>query len=359
MSDQEDDDKQFEASQKKLDDAREKGEIPRSADMTTAAGYGGFLLAALVFGAGSVTGLGTGLSALLDRADIMATMAFDGSGTPIAGGILGAIGGSLSPWFALPATLALLSILVQRSFVMAPSRLVPKLSRISPVEGAKNKFGRAGLFEFLKSLTKLALYSIVLGVYLTFKLPRIIATLALEPGQIATELAQLSLGLLLIVLLVALGLGLIDLIWQHGEHARKNRMSRQELLDEMKASEGDPAIKQQRRQKGIAIAMNQMLADVPSADVVIVNPTHFAVALKWSRASGKAPICVAKGVDDIAAKIREIAAENAVPIHSDPPTARALYASSAIGDEISPTHYRAVAAAIRFAERIRARARKW
>ena len=128
-------------------------------------------------------------------------------------------------------------------------------------------------------------------------------------------------------------------------------------MDEAKASEGDPHVKQQRRQKGYEIAMNQMLADVPKADVVVVNPTHYAVALKWSRLPGEAPVCVAKGVDEIAAQIREVAMEAGVPIHRDPPTARAIHATVRIGEEIRPEHYQAIAAAIRFAEKMRARMR--
>ena len=160
-----------------------------------------------------------------------------------------------------------------------------------------------------------------------------------------------------IVLLLAFTIGGIDYLWQHQEHLRKNRMSRKELQDEAKQTEGDPHTKQQRRQRGYEIAMNKMLADVPDADVVIVNPTHYAVALKWSRAAGAAPICVAKGVDEVAARIRQIASESAVPIHRDPPTARALYASVDISQEIQPEHYQAVAAAIRFAELMRRKAR--
>lgn len=157
--------------------------------------------------------------------------------------------------------------------------------------------------------------------------------------------------------LVAITIGILDIVWQRLNHIRKNRMSRQELIDEMKDAEGDPVTKQQRRARGISLAMNQMLADVPKADVVIVNPTHYAVALKWDASSRRAPVCVAKGTDEIAARIREIAAEHAVPIQRDPPTARALYAGVQIGDEIPRDHYRAVAAAIRFAEGLRKKAR--
>ena len=156
-------------------------------------------------------------------------------------------------------------------------------------------------------------------------------------------------------MLVSAAIGAVDFMWQKAEHIRKNRMSRKELVDEAKQQEGDPHMKGQRRQRAQEIAMNQMLGDVPGADVVIVNPTHYAVALKWSRLPGAAPECVAKGVDQIAFRIREIAEEAAVPIHSDPPTARALFAMVEIGQEVHPEHYQAVAAAIKFAEAMRAK----
>jgi flagellar biosynthetic protein FlhB len=137
-------------------------------------------------------------------------------------------------------------------------------------------------------------------------------------------------------------------------------MSRKELMDETKDSEGDPVMKQQRRQRAYDIATNRMMADVPKADVVIVNPRHYAVALRWDRTAGGAPVCVAKGVDEVALRIRTVAMEAGVPIRQDPPTARALHASVEIGAEIRPEHYRPVAAAIRFAEAVRKRARrKW
>ncbi|MBI1417343.1 MAG: flagellar type III secretion system protein FlhB [Limimaricola sp.] len=344
----EDDDKPFEATQKRLDDARAKGEVPRSADVTTAAGYGGFLLAATVMGPASIGTLGTILERLLSAA-----------GSPGAtkdGWPLGAIAAAVAPWFVLPAALALLSLLAQRGLVFAPSKLAFKGSRISPLKTAGQKFGRTGLFEFGKSLAKLVLYAVTLGLYLSQRMPRILLALELAPGQVAAEIGALCLGLVSMVLVIAVALGLADLVWQHAEHARRHRMSRQEMIDETKQSEGDPALRQQRRQKGISIAMNRMLADVPKADVIVVNPTHYAVALRWDRKSGRAPVCVAKGVDEVAARIRSVAQEHGIPIHADPPTARALHASLEIGDEVQSQHYRAVAAAIRFAEAMRARA---
>ena len=171
-------------------------------------------------------------------------------------------------------------------------------------------------------------------------------------------MARLVLEFLFIVVLIQLALGGVDYLWQVFRHRQRNRMSRKEMMDEFKDSEGDPHLKSARRQRAQEVATNRMLTDVASANVVVVNPTHYAVALKWDRSKGGAPVCVAKGVDEIARKIRERAAEHGVPIHSDPPTARAIHATVEIGQEIRVEHYRAVAAAIRFAEAMRRRVRR-
>ena len=167
---------------------------------------------------------------------------------------------------------------------------------------------------------------------------------------------RLSLTFFMLVLVVALVLGGIDFIWQRSEYLRNNRMSHKEVLDESKEAEGDPHMKQKRQQKGYDIAMNQMMNDVKTADVVIVNPTHYAVALKWHRQSGRAPVCVAKGVNEIAGRIRVRAQEYGVPLHSDPPTARLLHRLINVGDEVQREQYVVVASAIRFAESMRKKA---
>ncbi|WP_338014606.1 EscU/YscU/HrcU family type III secretion system export apparatus switch protein [Rhodophyticola sp. CCM32] len=235
--------------------------------------------------------------------------------------------------------------------------MAPKLSRISPLSNAKNKLGAGGLFEFAKSSAKLVIYSVLLAAFLWARSDQILSAIYASDGQIMLALCQLVMAFLAFVFLIALLVGAVDYLWQYAEHQRKNRMSRQEVMDETRQSEGDPHLKQQRRQRGYDLAMNQMLRDVPGADVVVVNPTHYAVALKWDRGRGTVPICVAKGVDEIAGRIREIAAENGVPVFHDPPTARALHAVIDIGAPIAPDHFRAVAAAIRFADAIRAKAK--
>jgi len=357
MASDEDDDKQFEPSQKKLDDARKKGEIAKSADLSTAASYGGLLLIFIAFGSGSLSALGTVLSNLIAKSDEFSSLLFHGGASVVTGSLISATLAAIGSWFLIPALAALLAILAQRSLIFAPEKLLPKLSHISLVANAKNKFGRNGVFEFFKSFFKLLVYSALLWFFLLSRITTILETVHQTPAMITVTLAQLMIEFLFIILVISTLIGAVDYLWQVQEHQRRNRMSRKEMLDESKQQEGDPHIKQQRRQKGYTIAMNQMLTNVPDADVIVVNPKHYAVALKWDKGSGTAPVCVAKGVDEIAARIREVAIESAVPIHRDPPTARAIFATVELGQEVLPQQYQAVAAAIRFAEMIRQKAK--
>lgn len=350
-------DKPHEPTPKKLEQARKKGQIPRSQDLNTAAAYAGLLLAALALGGWSTGQIGRAAQALIDRPDRLAEALF-GSAQGLVGGLMAEVALGAAPWFALPALAVLVAIWAQRGFLFTGENLAPRLSRISPIAAAKQKFGRSGLFEFAKSAAKLTITGAVLAWYLSREMDRILGLARVSPGMVALESGRLITGFLTAVVVVAGLIAALDYLWQHFEHIRRNRMSMKELRDEVKDAEGDPYMKHERRRRGMDIATNRMLAEVPKADVVIVNPSHFAVALKWSRMPGAAPVCVAKGVDEIAARIREAAAEAGVPIHRDPPTARALHATVELEAEIRPEQYRAVAAAIRFAERMRAEARR-
>ena len=354
MSGNEDEDKPYDPSQNRLDDARKRGEIPKSTELITAASYAGLLLAGVVAGGAVMQRAGETGAMLIGQADRMAPL-FLTSGRAPTGGLLLSMSATMAPLFLLPMGAALLAVLGQRALVFAPEKLAPKLSRISPLANAKQKFGREGLMSFAQSAAKLLIVSLVLGVFLTRHGEVILTSLQLSPAQSSAAMLQILMDFLFLTLLVALVFGGADYLWQINLHSFKNRMSRQELVDETKDSEGDPHVKQQRRQRGQEIATNRMLLDVARADVIIVNPTHYAVALKWQRSDRSAPICLAKGVDEIAARIREKAAEHGVPLHCDPTTARALHAVVEIGAPIRPEHYRAVAAAIRFAEAMRKR----
>lgn len=345
-------DKTYDPTPKRLEEARRKGDIARSTDLVTAGSYAGFLLFGLTFAAGALLAFGSALQVFLAAPDRLRSLAPDG----FASGVLGAVVLKallpLAPVFLLPGALALLVLVAQRAIVVTPSKLAPKLSRVSILGNAAQKFGRQGLFEFAKAAAKLSLISGVLAVFLWRSRTNLIVLAELEAGQGTGFMLALMRDFLMLVALIALVIGLFDYLWQWSDHQRRNRMSRQHLLDEIKASEGDPHMRQLRRQRGQEIATRGMLAKVPEADVVLVNPTHYAVALKWDRGSGRAPVCVAKGVDEVALAIRARAQTAGVPVRSDPPTARALHATLELGDEIRPEHYKAVAAAIRFADRL-------
>lgn len=353
MSGRQDDsaEKNFEPTPRRLEEARKRGDVPRSTDATAAAALLGLLVVLSASGSDMAGAVSDRLAALVAGADRPA-LSLAG---PRGGALLAGLAADLAPLFAVPAGAALAAILAQRAFVLAPSRLEPKIERISPILNARNKYGPTGLVEFAKSFARLVLVCAALGLYLAAQGERIVGAQALTPQGAVAELGVALVGFLGVVVVIAIGIGGIDLAWQGFDHRRKLRMSRRELLDEMKSSEGDPHLKQARRQRGQELATNRMLGDVPRADVVIVNPTRFAVALHWSREPGTAPVCVAKGTGEIAARIRAIAAEAGVPIRRDPPTARAIHALVDIGAEVPPRLYAAVAAAIRFAEAARAR----
>lgn len=352
MSEPDKDDRQHEPTEQKLRKAREKGDIPRSAELTAALSWLGFLLA---FTAGSALILPAWLG--------MAQRLLGGESLPEAGGPLVWSLGLLSAGSVVGVALAVAAVVLaglvaQRGLVFTPSKLAPDLKRINPVRNFGQKFGRTGLVAFAISVAKLAGIGAG-GVMLFTNLGRTIAQAA-SMGSAAwiTAIPLLIRQVLMLALAVAVVFAAVDLLWKHFDFRRRNRMTRKEMEDEHKDSEGDPNMKSARRQKAVDLALGSMLTDVERADVVIVNPTHYAVALEWKRGSGRAPVCLAKGVDEVAARIRERARDHRVPIWSDPPCARALHATVRIGDEIPHEQFGPVAAAIRFAEAMRAKVRR-
>ncbi|WP_276606129.1 EscU/YscU/HrcU family type III secretion system export apparatus switch protein [Paracoccus liaowanqingii] len=250
----------------------------------------------------------------------------------------------------------LLGLVATRGLIFSPQKLTPDFKRINIVKNAGQKFGANGLVTFALSVGKAGL--VCLGGWMLFMslLDRIGAS-AMAEGQWVAGLVTILGQVLVLGLAISILFTLPDMLWKWADHRRKNRMSHKEMQDEHKDSEGDPHLKAARRQRAVDLAMKQMLTDVAGADVVIVNPTHYAVALKWKRGSGRAPVCVAKGTDEVAARIRARAVKEGVPIWSDPPCARAIHAQVKVGQEIRRDHFAAAAAAIRFAERMRQKAR--
>jgi flagellar biosynthetic protein FlhB len=243
--------------------------------------------------------------------------------------------------------------------VFAPEKIKPKLSKLSLISNAKQKYGMDGMVEFLKKFFKMmfvAAIAIIFFYQAYFYLP---SMSFLPASQILPQMRETALTITFFVLIPTGLIALVDWPYAKFSHMKKLRMSFQELKDEQKESEGDPYMKMARRERARAISQNQMIQDVKKADVVIVNPTHYAVALKWDRDAGEVPICLAKGTDGLAAQIREQAELHDVAIHSDPPAARSLHATVEVGEPIRPEHYAAVAAAIHYADKLRKQSEMW
>lgn len=356
--DQSSQEKSHDASPTKLERARKKGDLPRSPDLQAAAAYLGFGTIVLLMGGWIAIQLGETLMVFLSRPFELATLFTSGAAAPMFGEIFGRIGIASAAMFAAPAVLILVLLIAQRAIVFAPEKVALKLSRINPITNAKQKYGPHGLFEFLKSMIKLVAIAAILGTALAAELEHLPGYSRIQPKFLPHVLWAQFWNIMIGVMVFAFAVALIDFMWQRHSHLKKMRMTFQEMKDEGKQAEGDPHMRASRRQRGREIANNRMLHDVSGADVVITNPTHYAVALKWSRVDKSVPICLAKGEDELARRIRLRAEQDGVPIHPDPPTARSLHALVEVGQPVQPEHYKAVAAAIVFADKLRAQQRE-
>ncbi|MEM1343065.1 MAG: flagellar type III secretion system protein FlhB [Pseudomonadota bacterium] len=349
--------KSFDPTPRRLEQAREKGDLARSQDAQTFAAYLGLALALWLGGTWTATHLGEVLMAALAHPEPLAGELLSGGASDALPGLVGTAVLALAPVLVLPAGLVLALLIAQRAIVIAPDKAIPKLSRLSPIENASQKYGLNGLVEFAKSTVKLIAVSAVLAWVLAGEFEQLSSYVFLSPNLLGGLLSRQFEALIVGVLVIAGTIGLFDLLWQQASFVRRNRMSHQDLKDESKQAEGDPHLKAQRRERAQAAASTRLMADVPRASVVLTNPTHYAVALQWERQPGTAPVCLAKGVDHMAARIRQLAEDAGVPVHEDAPTARSIHALVDVGQEVRPEHYRAVAAAILFAEKMRERAR--
>ena len=238
--------------------------------------------------------------------------------------------------------------LIQTGFLLTPSRLAPDPSRVSPFKGLERMFGIDGLVHFFKSLLKFAIVGAVAYLALKPHLTEFQKMPEVDPMAMLTVAGDMLKGLIYGVLtLMGLTAG-ADWFWQRQRFMQRMRMSKQEVKEDFKQSEGDPHIKARIRQLRVERAKRRMMQNVPKATVVVMNPTHYAVALRYESGDTPAPICVAKGLDMVALRIREVAEANGVPVIEDPPLARALFATTEIDETIPREHYEAVAKVIGF-----------
>lgn len=349
--------KSFDASETKVRKSREKGDTPQSTEANTLMLYIGLAVAIVIFGKAIATNALISLSSMLEHPNDMgdallnsqsARFGQNGASEFLWKPIL-----ALGPVFMLLILAIVVSLVLQRAVVFAPSKIKPKLSRLSPISNAKQKYGTTGMVEFGKRFFKLAFIASVAMFFFFTLLKELPGMSAISPALIIPEMNKAALQLI-VFMIIALGLiALVDLPYAWFAHMKKLRMTFKEIKDENKESEGDPHLKGERRRRALALSQATMINDVAKADVIIVNPTHYAVALKWEREQKTVPVLLAKGVDELAFRIRKKADENNIPIHSDPPCARSIYAGVEVGDVIKPEHYAAVAASIHFADSLK------
>ena len=266
--------KTHEATPRRLERAREEGDLPRSQDAQTFAAYIGFTTAMGLAGGWAASWLGTALLPFLDRPQELAQQFTSAGADEATMALLGRIAQPVLMLVAAPAAVILVLLIAQRGIVFAPSRIMPKLSRLSPVENAKNKYGVRGMVEFAKSAVKLGALGVVLSITVWGEADRLALYAGTDARFTGHVLAHQFRLVMTGVLLVAGALALFDLIWQRFDHQKRMRMTHQELKDEGKQAEGDPQMRAQRRERGRQIANNRMLLAVPEADVVIANPTQ-------------------------------------------------------------------------------------
>ncbi|URD61907.1 flagellar type III secretion system protein FlhB [Sphingomonas sp. KRR8] len=334
---------------KRLDDARRKGDVAVAADMRHAV-----MLGAIWLGGSVIAGTGLQLlqfgSGMWQSAGSLRLEA--GSGQSFLAWLFAEMLHRLGPLLMLFFVAAIAIGFTQGRPTFAPSRLSLKWSRLNPASGAKRLFGRQGWVEFAKTLLKCGGVALLCWWSLRPLAGGIGQAVGLEPNRLVLLLGQLTLDLLRHVLLLVVVIAAADSIYQHRSFLSRMRMSLQEMKDEQRDSDGDPAVKARQRRVAAERSRRRMMAAVPSAAVVLTNPTHYAVALKYEHGTMSAPLVVAKGADRIALRIRELAAEHDIPILESPPLARALYASADLDRPIPLEYYAAVAEIISFVLRL-------
>lgn len=340
------------ATPKRREDARKRGQVARSRELNIAA--------VLLAGAGVLVAarphFGTALEELMRRGLTIERGALDhpeNMSGALADAALGALG-AFAPLLAALAIAAVAGGLAVGGWVFSAEQFTPKWSRLDPVKGLGRVFSARGLVEVAKALAKgLAIGGFALGYLLWVQGD--VASLGLEP--LRTALADTG-GMIAITLVVCsfgmLAVAMADAPWQIWSHNRELRMTRQEIRDELKESEGRPEVKNRIRSLQQQLANRRMLLEVPKADVVVTNPTHFAVALRYVDGQMRAPVVVAKGVDHMAARIRDIAGRNRIALFEAPLLARALYWTTNVNQEIPGPLYLAVAQVLTYVFRVKA-----
>lgn len=345
-----DDEKTEEPTPRKLEQAREKGDIVYTPEVGAALSLVAATAVVAFMSGPIVSQMAHGFIGFLSMPDQL-------SANPGAlRSIMGLVGLKLLAIFGLTA-LALAGAGLAARYVQAPptftgEKLTPKLEKLNPVEGFKRVFGKQAFASFVKSLAKLVLVGAVLMWVLWPHDAELENISLLDPGALLPFIKDRVVAMLMALASAAALLAAIDYVFTRQSYMKRMRMSRREVKEELRQQDGDPMVKAKLRQIRMERSRKRMLANVPKASVVITNPTHYAVALRYEAGETPAPICLAMGVDAVAQRIREVAQEHDIPLVEDPPLARALFATADIDQPIPKEHYEAVAKVIGFVMRL-------
>ncbi|PTW60176.1 flagellar biosynthetic protein FlhB [Breoghania corrubedonensis] len=346
MSDSQDDDsKTEEPTEKKISDAIEKGNVPVSKEASVLVSFLAILLIGSFATVSGAQRLSQALARFIDDAEGM--QLGNGADAIMLTRVVGLeVGRFLIPIVAILMVGGLAAAWFQNAPRVVAERIKPDLSRLSLSKGWKRIFGVEGLVEFLKALFKFTTIAVVALVLLRSDQNILVNAMFTDPSDLPETILRLAMRLLSGVAIATIILVAADLVWARTNWRRKLRMSRRDIKDEHKQMEGDPLVKARMRSLARDRARNRMMAAIPKATLVIANPTHFAVALRYERDEDAAPMVVAKGQDLIALKIRQIAEDNQIPVIENKELARALYPAVEIDRMIPPQFYRAVAEVI-------------
>lgn len=356
MADGADDSQKTEApSQRKLNQAHGKGQVAQSREINNWFGIGAALIVLVFFSGPVAHRIGVALMPYIERPY---ELSVDGSAWVAIRGTLVEVGGALLVPAVFMVIASIAGALVQTGLIFATDKLVPSLDHLSPIKGFSRIFSLRGIVEFGKNLAKLAVVLAVMAYLLRPELGRLSMLQSLAPMALLDEFRSLVIRLGLGVFSVLTLIAMLDYGYQRFSFLKSMRMSKQEVKEEHKQQEGDPMVRARLRQIRMDRARKRMMAAVPGASVVVTNPTHYAVALKYEMGVKGAPLVVAKGADLVALRIREVAKENNVPIVENPPLARALYGGVKVDQEIPPEHYKAVAEIIGYVFRLQGKLRR-
>ncbi len=352
MAESEGGEKTEEPTRKKLEDALKRGDVAKSQELNVWFGLAAATLAISIFGDGAVSSIGRMLTRFLEHPE---TIAIDGASLRTMTGGLGlSIGAALALPVLVLVIAAIAGNMVQHPPLYTTDPLTPKFSKISPASGFKRLFSAESLINFVKGLIKLGIVGTVIWLVVWPERTKVASLTEGDVAGLLPVLRTLTLHVLVASVCVFALIALADYLWQRHRWRERLKMTVQEVREEHKQQEGDPHIKGRIRQLRRERSRKRMMAAVPTATVVVANPTHYAVALKYE-AGMNAPMCVAKGVDALALRIRKLAEDSGVTVVENPPLARSLHAVVEVDREIPAEHYKAVAEVIGFVMRRKGR----